>query len=109
MNNRKNIWINKTNLPRFEAERNKSGLINALLEEYYQPIKSFDQTIGVPAAKKAMDEMMLKDIPEEWKPIKTVAWKDLQPPEIEYDEPSKERFGDTVPLEELIEREEGKQ
>ena len=40
MEQRKNIWINKSNLDRFSQEHNKSGLVNDLLAQYYSPAKA---------------------------------------------------------------------
>lgn len=40
MNQRKNIWIAKGNMERFEAETNKSGLVNALLKAHYRKAAS---------------------------------------------------------------------
>jgi len=48
MNQRKNIWIAKGNIERFEQEPNKSGLVNILLDRHYDPHKYLRQLSSSP-------------------------------------------------------------
>ena len=56
-----NIYITKDNTNRLKTEASKSGLINRLLNEYYEHAHSHDHTsVITPPIIKTADQVMVK-------------------------------------------------